>query len=339
MNANYPVTYTDLLDLAPVHLPSYREVRYIGDNMGVHISDFAERDIHLIQHLYQTLSELLNILQRHHENFAASIPELKHFMHTLGWKTFLTDVRQLGEATYERGRTDMLGKVIHDMKGGSLMALSIYLQMLDMDLELPENAAHLFFLARDHLKMMRNAVRGLDAEAQERDRTGRPHSVQLLIEKWHRAVYRLHDAAATIIFDCRIGGNISERCLEFSALDRVIYNLINNAVRNTADNTVYFVILPVPEAHPHDARFVVYNRVREEQQRTLQARYNNSLGELFRGGFTTGGSGLGMRICADFINNAYGIPEFETGLHGGYFGAQLMGDYFVNWIHWPLAAD
>lgn len=339
MSTDYPIAYSDLLALAPVQLANHRDLRYMGDEMGVAISDFDQRDSYRIQHLYTTLSRLLHILQEDKATLAACVADLKRFMHEVNWVAFLGEVRQIGAATYEQHATPLLSQVVHDIKGGSLVALSIHLQLLEMGLEDQENTTRLFFLTRDHLKMMRNAVRDLDPVAQERDRSDTKHSVQLLVEKWHDVVYRLQGSSAEIVLDTRFAGSISERCLEFSALDRSLYNLINNAVRNTSDNRVYFVILPLPEEHPFDLRFVIYNRIPKEHLRTLQARYNGNLSDLFRGGFTTGGSGLGMRICADFVNNAYGILEFDVGLAGGYFGARCIGEYFVNWLHWPIVAD
>jgi signal transduction histidine kinase len=229
--------------------------------------------------------------------------------------------------------------VVHDIKGGGFMALSLYLQMLDMGLEKPDDVPRMFFLTRDHLKIMRNAVQGIDPEAQSRDATAIDHGVDLLVEKWDHALHRVRDTTAEVVLTNAFDGTISERCLEFSALDRVIYNLINNATHHTANGKVYFAVVPLPAEHPDNLRFVIYNQVRPEQRATLHERFAANLGELFRGGFTTDGTGAGLRICADFVNNAYGIHSFEKGLQGGYFGAQLYGDYFVNWVHWPVVPD
>ncbi len=87
---------------------------------------------------------------------------------------------------------------------------------------------------------------------------------------------------------------------------------------------------------PQQLRFVIANRVSTKHQRLLQEHYADQLGELFRGGFTTGGTGRGMQICASFVRHAYGIPTFEQALAERHFGAQLIRSYFVGWFHWPL---
>jgi len=133
-------------------------------------------------------------------------------------------------------------------------------------------------------------------------------------------------------------GNVSERCLEFAALDRVLYNPINNAARHTADGNVDLAIQPCEPDHPHNLRFIMANRLADAQRQVLQERFREHLGDLFRGGFSTGGAGLGMRICADFVCHAYGLATVDEGIAGDYFGARLLHAAFVNWFHWPVAA-
>jgi signal transduction histidine kinase len=197
----------------------------------------------------------------------------------------------------------------------------------------------MFFLTRDHLKMMRNAVPDLDATLYQRDLMQRAHNVRLLVEKWGHAVYKLENAAAQIMLDCEFQGNISERCIEFAALDRVLYNLINNAVRHTADDWVYLSIFPLVDEQEHNVRFVIYNQIRPEHQELLLAQFGDQLHQLFNGGFTTGGSGLGMQICADFVADAYGLGSVQRCVEQGYIGARIVDSYFLTWFHWPVAAD
>jgi signal transduction histidine kinase len=340
-NHTAPIQESDLRALAPLELPSYRDSRYTGDRMSLALADFAEPDQQIIRQLYATLNELMGLIKRRWD--ALDDPdgstELIQFVQRMRWTTYLEQVRDLGNATYPTQPSELLRKVVHDIKGGGFMALSLYLQMLDMGLEKPDDVPRMFFLTRDHLKIMRNAIQNIDPEAQARDASAIDHSVNLLVEKWNHAHHRVQDTTAEVFITNTFDGVISERCLEFSALDRVIYNLINNATRHTADHKVYFAIVPLDDEQPQHVRFVIYNQVRPEQRATLQERFAGSLGELFRGGFTTGGTGVGLRICADFVNNAYGIHSFEKGLSGGYFGARLLGDYFVNWVHWPMVAD
>ncbi len=341
MNADYPIAFTRLKALAPLELESHRSQRYGGEHMALALDDFAEQDQQRIRRLYSVLSDLLLLLKRkwEHPDDASAQTDLLQFMRDLEWTSFLQEMRQIGHATNEYGTDPMRSQVVHDIKGGGFMALSLYLQLLEHGSDKAEDTARMFFLCRDHLKIMRNALRGIDLEGEANDHAHKDHSARLFVEKWAQAVHRLEHNSAEVVLDCHFDGMISERCLEFSAIDRVLYNLINNATRHTANGKVYLTMFPLNPDHPQHLRCVVYNALQPEHQQVLEQRYNGSLGTIFRGGFTTGGTGEGLRICADFINHAYGISNFEEGLQGGYFGAQLLDNYFVNWVHWPTLGD
>jgi signal transduction histidine kinase len=341
MHKEFPLDHASLETLAPRQLQNYRDVRYAGDQMGFSIQYFAETDQQRIIKLYRVLGELMRILQHRRDNPSEDTSALLEFIQRTNWLMFIADIRQLGMETYEQHYSTVLSQVVHDIKGGALAALSLYLQLIEMGEDNPDDVARMLFLTRDHLKIMRNAVQGIDPEREAWDHAHHDHGINLIVEKWDHAIHRAQDVSAEVLLDCRFEGVISERCLEFSALDRVLYNLINNATRHTADERVYLSLFPLSNGsdEPHDLRFVVYNSLREEQRHTLQDRYDDNLGELFRGGFTTGGSGVGLRICADFVNNAYGLREFDAGLQGHYFGARCIDDFFVNWVHWPIAAE
>ncbi|NJO06876.1 MAG: hypothetical protein HC876_15890 [Chloroflexaceae bacterium] len=250
-------------------------------------------------------------------------------------------MQKLGAASYGQSQHPNLGRVVHDIKGGGFLALSIYLQLLEFGLYGEDDFSRLFFLTRDHRKIMRNAVQQIDPAGEIRDSQEIEHNVSLLAEKWYDALHQVRDGtvAARIHLDCRYTGSISESCLEFAALDRVLYNLINNSAQHTADGQVYFAIFPPDEdtVPPADLRFVVYNRSTPEHLRLLAQRYDETMGELFLGGFTTGGTGHGLRICAEFVTNAYGLQSVEQAIAERYCGAARIDEFFVNWIHWPTS--
>lgn len=232
---------------------------------------------------------------------------------------------------------------VHDCRGGAFQALAMSLQLVQYGLPASGDPVRIFYLTRDQLKIMRNAVPDLDPAAYERDRSGRLHDMALLIEKWAGAEHRLDERTqAAVRFSSAYTGPIAERCIEFSALDRVVYNTVNNAVRHAADGRVDVHVTPLGDrAQPSDLRFAVTNRVDPAQRDRLVARAANEprgLGVLFAGGFTTAGTGLGLSICAEFVQNAYGLPGLAAALDGGYLGAVLEGETFHAWFHWPTAA-
>ncbi|MBC8164164.1 MAG: ATP-binding protein [Roseiflexaceae bacterium] len=335
---NTPIPFSALMALATTDLVNFRSSRYLGDNISVPIASFADEDQGRIRSLYGTLQALLELVRTHLDAPANGLPALRSFGARVGWSDLVRQMQQIGEPGRYQG-DETLQRVIHDIRGGGFQALSIQLQFINFGISQADDLHRLFFLTRDHLKIMRNAVLNLDPAGYERDRGEQLHSVDLLTEKWQHAIHNMRGRSATVHVACAFDGNVSERCLEFAALDRVLYNLMNNAVRNTGDDAVFLAILPLPSAEPENLRFVIYNRIDADQRALLRERYADDLGALFHGGFTTGGTGLGMRICADFVINAFGIRTVSEGLRGGYFGAGYQGDYFVNWFHWPIAAD
>lgn len=339
MNDSFPLP-PDVLDaLAPLDLVNFRATRYLGDDISMSLDAFTPPDQMRLRKLYQTLQELLAIVRPQLDTPEIGVSQLRSFIKRVGWIGVVRETQLLGDSQESASPNQTFGKVIHDIRGGALQALSIQLQFIDLDIAQNGDLHRLFFLTRDHLKIMRNAVVDLDPEGYERDRRDNLHNVRLLTEKWQHATHNVQGNAAQVHVDTYFDGNVSERCLEFAALDRVLYNLMNNAVRNTGDGNVYLAIMPFPQGEPHNLRFVIYNAIQPEQRNLLRSRYGEQLGTLFQGGFTTGGTGLGMRICADFVTNAFGLRTVQEGLSGRYFGANLAGDYFVNWFHWPIAAD
>ncbi len=330
-----PLPWTVLQTLAPTHLASHRSSRFMGDTLSVALHDFVAADRQILQHVYHTLSQLLDVLAAAKDAPVAR-PTIEVALQQIEWQDTVRYMQQFGKATVADHSSPHMEAVIHDLRGGSFLALSVTLQLLALGQVQPNRLLQAFFLARDHLKMMRNAVPDLDRPQYERDREHKAHSVQLLIEKWSQATYQLDSHRATVVLDSRFAGNVSERCIEFAALDRVLYNLLNNAVRHAADQQVYLIIFQLDE---HNVRFVVYNRMTAEQNAMLRAQFGDNLSALFEGGFTTGGTGLGMRICAEFVADAFGVHGLKRCVAEGYIGARNVHDFFVAWFHWPVAAD
>jgi signal transduction histidine kinase len=343
-NAMTPDMPTDLLATIAPQLTGpinfYRRLRYAGDDMDVHLADFPPAEATALRELYSVLSELLPILRDRRDDPAATIEQVLALYERTHWPELNMALRSIQGAHPGHEPTQRMRQVLHDLRGGAYTALSAFIQMLVLDQTEMISLTRLFFLCRDQLKIMRGALRGLDDAGYAADRATKLHGTHLLVEKWQLGLHQVRGQQAQIVVDSRYEGGIAERCLEFSALDRVIYNLINNAVTYSADGQVLLAFAPVEqEDPPKDLRFVVGNRITPEQQQALGRSFPRGVGELFEGGFTTGGQGLGLRICADFVGNAYGLSSAAQGLAEGHFGATIAGDYFITWVHWPIAAD
>lgn len=327
----------------PGSIPFYRRLRYVGDEMDVQLSDFPAEEAALLQRLYAALQTLLPILRDHRDNPDQVIPQIRALYEQVQWAELNRSLRTLSKTYADddpANSPQRINQVLHDLRGGAYTALAGFMQLIMLDRVEMISLNRMFFLCRDQLKIMRGALRGIDDVGYARDNTTNLHSTRLLLEKWQLGLHQVREQQAQIVVDGRYDGGIAERCLEFSALDRVIYNLINNAVRYSADDHVLFAFAPVlADDPPKDLRFAVANRISVEQREALERNFPTGVGTLFLGGFTTGGHGLGLRICADFVGNAYGLNSTEQGLAEGHFGALIEDDFFITWVHWPIAAD
>lgn len=350
-----------ILALAPERLSNLRQARYGGDDMGVHMRDLPTGDVAGIRELYSVLSRLLGKLRvalripvgdgAAPSGFSSGALDLGDssvddispardvLMRTAAdpaWRTAMKAVRALRYPTAEDGGSaeaiTLRRQALHDVRGGALAALALTLDLIAITDTSTADVVRAFYLTRDHLKIMRNALEDVDTVARERDRTARDHGTRLLFEKWSSAVHRLPgDRSARVEVDSTYEGPVSRRCLEFSALDRVLYNLMNNAVRFTANGVVTLYL----RESGGNLRFVVVNEIASTQVATLREGQGDDLGGLFLGGFTTGGDGIGLSICGEFVANAYGLPDVSTAVRERHVGAKIVGEAFVAWFHWP----
>ncbi|MEN9937028.1 MAG: hypothetical protein RLZZ387_3607 [Chloroflexota bacterium] len=334
----FPLPDETIAALAPTRLASLRQARYTGQGVSVALGTFDRTGARTIRRLYDMLIAVYELLSIQRTSAADHMLALSGAPEMQGWDELLEELRalQVQENTPE---AHQLAQAIHDLRGGAFQALSIYMQLIELGGVAPEHITRIFLLTRDHLKIMRNCVPDLDPGRYARDTVKRVHSAKLLVEKWVDARYPLPGMNAQVSLDCRYDGGVSECCLEFAALDRVVYNLMNNATRHAADGRVALAIVPLPGEEPPHLRFVVHNRITEQQRARLRERFGDRLGGLYGGGFTTGGSGIGMQNCAELVANAYGLSWASTAVEGGYIGAALYDQSFVAWFHWPAVAD
>ena len=331
----------ELHALAPDHLVSLRRERYTGADMGISLARLAEGDRHTLREVYERLLALLDAL-RPDTRGEVDPQAVRDLLADGGHHALLDPMNRFGTESIERDPEPRLAKAVHDLRGGAFPAIVFMAEMIETGTAESGDLRQMFFWVRDHLKIARNAVAGLDPERYAADLAGRPHGVDLLVQKWRGAAYHAARCSAEVAVDCRWRGWISERCVEFSAVDRVVYNLVNNAARHAHTGQVVVYLLPVGAdgTEPTELRVVVVDAVGAGQATLLRNRYPQGLGELFAGGFTSGGgSGLGLSICADFVSHAYGLDRLADAVGGGYMGARLIRDRFVAWFHWPMLAD
>lgn len=321
--------------LAPTELPNLRVRRYRGDDLCLPMAAFTPGDAQRLRQLYGFLQELLAVLAPVGQRSAAVCP-LQALLKRQPAEEVVALATDFGRESYAAEPSPQMAKTIHDLRGGGLTPLLGQLQLAGMFGVEAAAMNTLYFLTRDHLKIMRNALIGLDDEQRERDLLPKLHGTDLIVEKWQGSTVHYAGHAVKLEVDCRQQTAISECCVEFGALDRILYNLLNNAARHAATDAVRLVVLPVPEAAGDNLRFVLLNAVSQKDQDFLGSI---DLATLFDERTSTTGSGYGLAIVKEFVGHAFGLKTDADAVRKGYLGARLLRGEFAVWFHWPRVLE
>lgn len=308
-----------------------REERYTGTGLSWSIDDLAPIDRDAIVTFYEKIGSLMGLDLWQTETPESQRDVLHDWATREGWRQCWRDVAALGPESYIlQGSHKLLHQVIHDLRGGPMTSLVMNMSLLlsgrDVDV------SYIWLLARDVRKIARNCFPDLDQVHYDVDRGDNPHSVRLLGEKWSRV---RRGGGVEVHMDFK--GNIATSCLEFSALDRTLYNLMNNALRESASDDEAVTLFMVTERDtddPEDVRFWIRNPLHPQQYKHLTSRFGEDLSDLFLSPFSTTGSGMGMQIVCDFVGKAYGVSA-KRAIQMGLVGVALEASHFNVWFHWP----
>lgn len=312
-----------LIGLGPTNLVMKRKERYHGDGSSVLLSSLAQVEKERALLIYSAIKKIgsyANLLDD------ANLEQVSRLVGSFA-------VEPLRSAALSFGRDSdwndpVLARVLHDVRGGALNCLVGF-----SSLELTyDDLGSCAMLARDHAKMMRNAFPDIDPALRESDERAHIHSLESHIQKWNDRLFPVGDKQTRLTVENHFPGYFSDRCLETSAVDRVVYNLANNAARFSASGRMTLTTFLVA---PAVVRWVMQNPVSTQQREWLEEAVGDDPGRLFLGGMTRGGNGLGMLSCARFTADAFGLNSPEQAVEEGYVGARLLGDLFCCWFHWP----
>lgn len=318
--------------LAPTTLPNFRTRRYLGDDLCLAVDAFTPEDQSILRDLYAFLQKLVALVSPESE----AVPSFSDFLEAEKFEDLSEQIQALGHSSYDVTPTALMAKTIHDLRGGGLGPL---LAQIELSAFCPVGEAErnaLYFLTRDHLKIMRNALTGLDDAKREADLLPKVHSTNFIVEKWNGAVLHRAGRDIKLNLDCPQPVAISECCVEFGALDRILYNLINNACRHSAGESIDLTLAAVPDSEGENLRFVLANSVSAPDLSHLRGI---DLRRLFEAGTSTTGSGYGLAIAADFVVHAYGLDSNRDAVAKGYLGATLLEERFAVWFHWPRVVE
>ncbi len=319
------------LNLASTDLIINRQERYDGGGFSVSLNDLAPEDVSLVLRLYQSLKGIYDLWLYMGEspNYQLLRAHLKQFCTT----KFLMAARAIGVATITLDNPPPeLRKACHDLNGGALSALAGYSKLIS---RLPEDdnlVRKAVFLARDHAKMMRNILPDLDVAIRAADESLKLHSISEFVDKWHELEVEIGSKRVKVLAQSGFECYITNRCLESSAVDRILYNYINNAMRFSAGEHVRLKVIPINNLL---TRWVVENELTDTQTAWLQEKVGNELQNLFQGGYTRSGLGIGLSSCTDLIAASFGRSSNEA-LEKKYLGAKVHNNIYYAWFHWPI---
>jgi signal transduction histidine kinase len=336
--ASFP-SREQLAALVPTRYIRARVGKYMGDTLTLSIGRIPAEHAAIVRGLYSFLRALYELAAEQREHDAKALDALMELLSRHGYERLIQDCATLRAAMTADATRELVRQTYHDVRGGSLTSLVGHLEMVLAGEITPDEAGatirRIFLLARDHLKIMRNAIHDLDTAAYATDLQQLRHSAELLREKWTSVAHHTERRRARVVLDCDFTGWVSDRCMEISALDRVLYNLINNAAEHAGDDLVLVRAFPIDQHEATHLRFAVINRVTEEQHARLDELLQGQLERLFAGGFTTGGHGIGMSICGEIVSHSYGLRSVREACDRGYLGARIIDGCFVAWFHWP----
>ncbi len=317
------------MSLAPTDLEIYRTFRYDGGGFEISLKDLAIEDVTLIAQVYNTLKGIYDLWLYMGEQPNYTL--LRERLQAFAQPEFLTKVQSIGSTTYNHGiNNDAIHNAIHDIRGGALTSLTGYARLLPRLPNKDDYVRQAVYLARDHAKMLRNILPDLDKPVRDADEGLKLHAIDEFVSKWDGFTFELPSKSVTVTAVSSYKGYITSRCLETSAMDRILYNYINNASRFAANDSVHLTVLPVGKEL---TRWVVENEITDDHVKWLNSEVND-LQELFQGGHTRGGTGRGLLNCANFVSTSFGINTDEA-IEQEYLGAKVFENTYYAWFHWP----
>lgn len=330
----------ETLRLAPPDLAISRRDRWSGDGFAVTLSRFAPADVELIRRTYKVVKQAhalwLHIRDAAHLTDSGQEALLqRHILPELRDRRFLLTLRDLGAATYALGTPPKeVRAVLHDIRGGALLALIGYAaaEARGEVISAAERAT-VILRARDHARLMRNAVSDLDPVLRDIDAGVKTHTMLDFVAKWDQSIYRAGERAVSVTTDVAYDGFVCRYDLETAALDRVIYNHVNNAARFSADDRVTITAVPIGERL---IRWVIENTLYPEHNLSLRESVGADLGRLYHGGITRGGHGIGLANCAELVQAALGAESVDALIMSGALGAMTRDHRYIAWFHWPI---
>ena len=325
----------------PRYLTVLRRSRYHAQDIELSLYDVPLTARRAIRKLYRHLVELTYLLRPWLDNpdFPTTMAEkrLRTFVLTAKWSQMLSALQAV-TPTQTLIESARVHRVIHDLRGGALSSLSLYLQLAESGDLYATDIPHMVLLANDHAKMLRTAISDLDRIRYTRDELFIPQPIDTIVHHWRNVFYRIESGQAChVSCQSHVYGYIADSVIELAALERILYNLVNNAVRHTHAGGVEIQIEYHDTTHEL-VRFSVQNPLTTDQVTRLDQLTANNPSNLILRPITTTGSGLGLGICADIVAHVF-QTDVDQIIHHRYFDVSWRNNQFVVEFVWPMVVN
>lgn len=306
----------------------HRATRFSGDTHTCRLPELSATSHEDLRWLYDWLEQVGSFSARD-LNDPNVLAGLERFITTANLNRATESARNLRPAQAESLR---VSRVLHDLRGTALQQLVGLASLWHEGAVEVDSLRAVAILARDHAKVLRHALIGLDDARRQWDAERRLHGVANLRNRLPMLVLSNSTGAVEVDFAAEWRGEFATTCPEFSTVLRQLYNLMGNAARHTVNQTVLVRVYPKPLVEPQSVRFVVANALTAAEHMLLSP---DVLAQTWQG-YTTTGSGLGLTAMAALVGEAFGLDGGEQAVDRGYVGSRVTENGYVAWFHWPV---
>lgn len=339
IHPNLILSSEEIRDLTTRPIISYRTSRYQGGEFNVRLDrDLGDEEVELVTEFYNELKRLLELSRPKPESLvheASRAAALESFFENTRLIRLASELEQVAVGA-ERTADRQLVQILRELTGGAFHGIYAIVQLTRARETPVEGFSSLYYLTRDHLKIMRTLIPDLDPVARAKDEQTQTHSIELMTEKWDGARFRADNRVIEVRFDSSFSGNVAERCVEFAEVDRLIYQLMQNAVQHGMGEMLQCQVDTCDGGA--NLRWVLTNPISPESRLRLLELIADGH-SLFDAGTSLNGKGWGLNVVAQSVSNAYGLAGNAFGEEVGYYGVRIGKEHFVIWFHWPVAAE
>lgn len=222
------VDLASVMSLAPNDLRVHRTTRYGGEGLGVSLRELSVTEVGTVVTLYEKVKSVFELwlYTEGHTERPATLADSVKALHD---RDLLASVARLGS---EEEPTGLKRAALEDVKWG---ALGLIMEMNPDIAKVDTEVLHtVVLLARDHAKLMRNAFYDLDPTLRAADESPKAHGLA-------GAVRKVHQIRPHFEFLLDWDGCYSSRCLETSAVDRILYDCVRRIEKAGATSAKLWV--------------------------------------------------------------------------------------------------